>query len=262
MDNFEQQTLLQLIKNLSKSPLQDSEKLEETIAALKKIYSHNFRHLYSKFFTVIAENSQDENAILVQNLNYIYTTIQTEKQYNDDKTENFKRSILKLYDHINLDVSRINYITAMDAKNDKRQIGITEKIEKENKKLHDLKHQISDIQKNSIAILGIFSAIVITFVAGLVFTSSVLQSISTVSIYRLLLIVWILGFILTNILQMLFSFIATASNKKDLQTDKVKKTFSINKIFFIGVFIIILCWLFDAVNLRQMFINLLFASRV
>lgn len=45
-----------------------------------------------------------------------------------------------------------------------------------------IENDIENKQLENITILGIFSAIVITFVAGLVFSSSVLQNINKVSI--------------------------------------------------------------------------------
>ena len=55
--------------------------------------------------------------------------------------------------------------------------------------------------------MGIFAAIVIAFMSGTAFSSSVLQNIDNASIYRLSFIVLILGFFLFNLLIALFAFL-------------------------------------------------------
>ena len=57
------------------------------------------------------------------------------------------------------------------------------------------------------AILGIFVAIILAFVSGLVFSSSVLQNIDKTNIYKLSLVSLIIGFFIVNILFFLFNFI-------------------------------------------------------
>ena len=77
------------------------------------------------------------------------------------------------------------------------------------------------IEKQYITILGIFAAVVLSFVGGLTFSSSVLQNIDAVSIYRLLLVVDILGLILINTIYVLVKFICQI-NDKDFKIFKMK----------------------------------------
>ena len=67
--------------------------------------------------------------------------------------------------------------------------------------------KLNGMQKDYITILGIFAAIILAFVSGLVFSNSVLQNIDKASIYKLLLISITIGFFITNILLFLFSFV-------------------------------------------------------
>ena len=67
------------------------------------------------------------------------------------------------------------------------------------------------LQRNYVTILGIFAAIVFTFAAGTSFTSSVLETMASVSIYRLILMVALLAFVLFNSIYALFLFICRVS---------------------------------------------------
>ncbi len=71
-----------------------------------------------------------------------------------------------------------------------------------NKTIDDLK-QLSgkvqerqeDMQKEYITILGVFSAIVLAFTGGIVFSSLVLENIDKPSIYRISLMAFIIGLV-------------------------------------------------------------------
>ena len=69
------------------------------------------------------------------------------------------------------------------------------------------------MQKDYITILGIFSSIVITFVAGMVFSSSILNNIDKVSIYRLTFVIILIAMMLFNLLNLLLDFIAKVNMK-------------------------------------------------
>lgn len=77
----------------------------------------------------------------------------------------------------------------------------------------DLRSEIKGIEKEYISILGIFASIVLAFVGGITFSSSVLQNIGKVSIYRLLLVIVILALVLVNVIWMLIKFIAQINDK-------------------------------------------------
>ena len=63
------------------------------------------------------------------------------------------------------------------------------------------------ISETSVAILGIFSGIVLAVVAGLFYSSSVLENMVDVSLYRLICISSLVGFICFNLIAVMFLFI-------------------------------------------------------
>ena len=135
--------------------------------------------------------------------------------------------IIKLYDHFQLVSTQTDNVKSI------LEAGVEEAKE-------NLKSEIKGIEKEHISILGIFASIVLAFVGGMTFSTSVLQNMIGVSIYRLLAIVDLLGFIFINVVWLLIKFIATI-NEKNLEAFKIK-WFNIFCIAF--ACIIFISWIF------------------
>ena len=120
-------------------------------------------------------------------------------------------------------------------------------IEKAKKDIEEAKHDVKDAQKDNITILGIFSSVVLTFVGGAIFSTSVLENIHKVNIFRLLLIVDFIGFILTNTISILTNFIFKINDKNnpfELKIDNLNNIF-----FYIAIAIITAYLVFRGFNL-------------
>ena len=65
----------------------------------------------------------------------------------------------------------------------------------------------SKMSETSVTILGIFAGIVLTIVAGLFYSSSVIESINSASIPKLILVASLVGFICINIIAVMFHYI-------------------------------------------------------
>lgn len=118
----------------------------------------------------------------------------------DDILDDCRKIIIKIYDHCELALYQIENVQNI--------LGASIEDTKLN-----LKDEIRGIEKEYISILGIFASIVLAFVGGITFSSSVLQNIGSVSIYRLLLVVLILACVLVNIIWMLVHFIMQINGK-------------------------------------------------
>ena len=199
---------------------------------LEKLYysekeEDRFRHFYSDIFSVVSQIQQGDKPgsldILGQNLLEIR---QGYRALNVDKAGvriDISDSIRKLYDHISLDIARMGYSDAADRRisqeeairNLKNSVNVIQKDEdKISKDIASAKSQIEhfeermkDTQKDYIAILGIFAAIVITFTSGITFATSVLNNIHKASIFRLIGITALIGLVLINMLYGLFYYI-------------------------------------------------------
>lgn len=200
-------------------PTDNIVKYQEAIGKLEEIYKGtNYRHSYSTITKYIISHREkcifdkDQKIlhIIAFNIENIFATIDKQDIYEDE----FKNKVFKLKDHINLEILRIRDI--FDAENKtKAELEETKlelnNLKKESKQLNDniekSENQLKNMQKEYITILGIFAAIVFSFVAGLTFSTSVLSNIDKSSIYRLVLIVCLIGLFITNILHYLYSFV-------------------------------------------------------
>lgn len=240
-------SLRQLLMDLSKSQdvLKDRKDRREYYLRLEAIYynteSDNYRHFYSDIFACLslidADDSLGNLDILAQNMEVIkegYIPINRDEAHNNELID-IRKEIIKLYDHTNLDISRINYTKRMagetqselarakvlieDLKNKLAESddARAEAVNRLNTESSKLKEEVRDGQKKMqneyITILGIFAAIVLAFTGGMTFSSSVLENIDKASIYRMITIVLILGLVLANLIWLLIDFLRDINGK-------------------------------------------------
>ena len=120
-----------------------------------------------------------------------------------------------------------------------------EKSRATNSNLKIINKKAENMQKEHVTILGIFSSIVITFVAGMVFSSSVLNNIDKASIYRLVFIMALIALMIFNLVYLLLDFIAKINNQRILTESQGKKPAiieSINMVFFTILFLDFVLW--------------------
>lgn len=230
---------------------ENKEEVKEKAREIEGIYSGDFRHSYSDIFSTITEIYNKENcneAILLSNLKVLKKYIDKEKA----ETE-ISKKFLKLYDHVNLDVSRLVYTNKIVSRidRDKKDIWdevnrrcteLEENLEKAQNKHAHFEEELRNSHKSYVPILGIFASIVLTFVAGISFSSSVLQNINAVSVYRLTAVCILIAATLINIIYMLLSFI-------NIQILSGSKRFLNIKIVNItiagGSFALFIFWIFN-----------------
>lgn len=222
----------------------------------------SFRHFYSDIFSILTQMQQGDIQgdfnILGQNLDVIKKGYKAQNKDSRGNIIDISDSINKLYDHVSLDIARINYSDKAD-----RELLKKDSINEINKKLSMIEKRASDIeeksdifenkleksQKEYIAILGIFASIVITFVGGITFSSSVLQSMSSVSIYRVVLISLVIGLVLINVFYCLFAYInALVKAQKNL---KIAPLWIANIILLALMLCVVMLWRFGVVEKRN-----------
>lgn len=81
--------------------------------------------------------------------------------------------------------------------------------------MSDIDNREKKLYETNISILGIFSAIVLTFNASISFFAAILESLATASTYKFILIILIIGFITTNVLFGLYAFLSLVYRKND-----------------------------------------------
>ena len=171
----------------------------------------DYRHPYSEIFILLSELDNNEKAsidILVENLLKLY-------EFSRTKTnQELALNIQKLYDHVNLDVARINYIKKIDRRfsmdRDTTKNSISEmnsEVSKMKENVEEYIGKVDNSQKEYVTILGIFASVVVTFTGGVTFASSVLSNIGTTTNYRVIFVALILGIIIFNVIYCLLDFL-------------------------------------------------------
>lgn len=204
----------------------DPQKTVENISAYITSTNKLDRILYSEISNYVYSLEMSERGIFATNLEKLLLYSLDD---NNEVSEDCKKMIVKIYDHFQLALHQIENVNNIFA----------DSIEeaKEN-----LQKQIKGVEKEYISILGIFAAIVLAFVGGITFSTSVLQNISAVSVFRLLLVVDFLAFVLINVIYILVKFIFTI-NEKNAKLFNIK---ALNIACLVIAIIIVISWMFNA----------------
>ena len=224
-----------------------------------------FRHFYSDIFSVLTTIKQGDKPgsidILGQNLAVIRKGYQA---LNFDELGNkidISDSLKKLYDHVSLDIARMGYSDAADRNliQTSSIADIKAQVTEESSQVQQLSDTIKgiskdlesskDAQKEYIAILGIFAAVVLAFTGGIAFSTSIFQNLHRSSIYRIVLLSLIIGLVLINILYGLFYYVDRLVNKKDKR--KIKPLWITNLIFLLLICATVWSWYMGVAEKRN-----------
>lgn len=195
------ETSYKLLKRITEKILSDDE-INVIIDDIAEI-DNEHRYDYSVIYRFIA-NVYDYEPELVE---YIQANIET----LEDKLFNHPRKTVKhdkFTQYVLMETGRITRIGAVlntiDS-NAYRQEETEEKLEKVlkkekklNKRLREYVEKMDKAQIEVITVLSIFTSIVLSFVGGMAFSTSVLENIHKTDIYRLLFVMIILGLVLVN----------------------------------------------------------------
>ena len=184
------------------------------------------RILYSEISNYVFSLEMAERGIFATNLEKLLLYSLDEK---NNVADDSKKLIIKIYDHFQLALHQIENANNIFA------------------------NSIEEAKDNLQSILGIFAAIVLAFVGGITFSTSVLQNISAVSAFRLLLVVDFLAFVLINVIYILVKFVFTI-NEKDAKLFNIK---ALNISCLVIALIVIISWLFNANKIPDFISNFL-----
>lgn len=209
----------------------EAQKTMDTIVRYVEEKEKLDRILYSQISYYIFSLDMAERGIFATNVEKL---LQFSLKEENCESEDCRKIIIKIFDHFSLALHQIENANNIFANS-------IDEVKT------NFKKEIKVIEKEYISILGIFAAIVLAFVGGITFSSSVLQNMSDISIYRLILIVALLAFVLLNVIDLLVKLIFTIN---ELEAGKISfKWFNI-VILFIAV-ITILGWLLNFEGLPE-----------
>lgn len=222
---------------------------KEKIEILKKIYnSDENRHLYSSIFSLLTmidrheyKNQNNQKFILnniKENILSIYKFIFIEKNID----ENCKFSIIKLYDHINLEIARIEYMRNIDRKSEQAREELEknkmetkidiENLLSESKKLKknletqleetkEIKENIKDYNKEIFGVMGVF----LTIFSIISINFDAYKAVAELSLSKILLLFIGINLSLFLILNFMFGFIKDILISKNVSINQKNNGF-------------------------------------
>ena len=178
---------------------------QEDFLTLESIYSNNkYEKIYHHYYSDIGSVLSQQN---IEQLDYISTNLQYIKTNYTKNRIDIKNQIEKLYDHSNIRILEQRLVSKI---NNETQISIDKLTEQST----DIEAKLEKNKFDYITILGIFASVMLAFVGGFTFSTSVLNNIKEVSIYRLTFIAGLIGFVFFNLVFLLLHFLMKMTNRK------------------------------------------------
>lgn len=209
-----------------------------TIESIDNYIKAGDRIIYSEITTVVYSMTPEEQGTFNSNLERLMNYALSE----ESKTpKSMQDTVIRLWDHVHLAMKQVG-----NAKE------ILEKSTSEAKQsLHDeLYKEFKGIEKEYITILGIFSSIIISFVAGITFSTSVFENMHSVGIYRLVLVILLIAFVLLNTINLLVRYIFRLNKEEKCKFPM----WEVNLILAILLVLLLACWLLSVDQLPT-FVN-------
>ena len=212
---------------MAKSSFQDDD-IPAMIQKLNEVYSDDFRHTYSEFFPFIVnldkESPDSSYQFLLDNLNDVRK--QVEKSFIQENNSQYKtlyNRLQKLYDHINLEVSRYDYNTKTENRvkdlviqnqilQGRFQVTAAE-LNQARADLNDAKISFASSKTDLITVLSVFTAIAFTFSGGLNYLGSALTGMENAPFFKSAFFALLCGFVLCNVIFLLLYIIGKITGR-------------------------------------------------
>lgn len=174
-------------------PVKSMNSIEDFLKSKSKLE----RILYSELSSYIFGLTVEQRGIFATNVEKLLLySMSDSNQFDGD----CNKIVIKIYDHFHLALHQIENVQNI----------LTESVAEAK---DSVKKEVKGVQKEYITILGIFSSVILAFVGGITFSSSVLQNIDAISIYRLLMVIDLLAIVLINSIYVLVKFIMHINDK-------------------------------------------------
>lgn len=157
------------------------------------------RVLYSEITNYVYSLSSEERGSFATNVEHLLDYVMTNSN-SQEITSELQEMVIRIYDHCQLAIHQSDNIVSSFAS------GIEDTKQ-------DLANQFKGIEKEYISILGIFSSVVLAFVGGLTFSTSVLENIDKASIYRQVIISCIIGLVFFDLVWLMVDLIRSVNGK-------------------------------------------------
>ena len=183
--------LFQLLDELLEYPIETSDdisdaELETYFKKFSRIYCNKFRHWYSLISDYLGKRTPD-----------VYSTLDNGLRLIAD----YGKRVHPKSDEVNAGIDKL-----LDETKNLYAATVQSSSDAQNKAM-EVQKNVEHYHEQSVSILGIFSAVVLAFMGGISFSSSVLANFASVSMFRLIITIVLLGFVVFNALFILLRFV-------------------------------------------------------
>lgn len=211
IDRSEVENRERLVKSLLIQLANKKYKLDykDLTAQFTEVYKGGYRQMYSSLLPMIAEINESDEC----ELDFLCDNLGSFREYlkmdHDQEKWLFGR-ILKLNDHVNLEVQRLrsqrkiveDQIRTFNEVQEEL-ISLKKGLKQSESTLKKTKEKLKNFQIEIVTILAIFAAIVIAFSGGLTFVSNAVSGITSADLLKTVCISSLCGFVLFNTLALL-----------------------------------------------------------
>lgn len=188
-----------------------------------RLYSCNFRHKYAEISTVINNIDDDDGDgkgsvdFLMHNLSAI------QEKLSKEGSDSVYKSFDKMLDHINLEIGRKSNqkrfqdeLKDVRVQNEQLRGELDKTVTEISVLQNDLKTAQVQLQKSQtdiIAVLSIFSAVVLAFSGGFSLIANVFSGLTDTPFFKAMFFVALCGFVLFNLICLLMYFIGKITGR-------------------------------------------------
>lgn len=207
--------LFELLNKLGNDSMMPDE-CDQYISKLCETYSGNFRHMYSRFYSFVIVLGKEKREILASNLSEIFNKTQAKMRSGENVDVYAYNSIAKLYDHINIEISRVDEALKHSDKEKKLETSLLDKesrLEKIDSSMKDISARFEKSTTDIISVLGIFSAIVMVFFGGFSYVTNAITTLASVSLCKAAIVSLVAGFVILNTIVSMMYMVARITGK-------------------------------------------------
>lgn len=226
----------ELLQKIGAAELENISQLDALCDIVKRYYTDNERHRYSEVSAYLMET--DDIEYLLENLRQI------QKRLSElPENEKLSLNVFKLIDHITLELNRTKYNSknftdiqmnsmntvlhsamkeiskAVDTLRDEQSEKINKEIEIFKGETKSLKEKVEDSYSQFVAILGIFSAVVVVFFGGMTAFGSLFTNMHNIGRFKLAFTVSLIGFVIFNLIFM-FLYVLAKLLKREISASE------------------------------------------
>lgn len=207
-------TIVEIYKTKDEDLLNELDKFYDCFMRIYIIQENDktdvYRHPYNIVLRTLAELKA--RGADPESLNHLSEKIRSclaysHQKYHQNKTEasnRLRNCLYKLWDHIALDVFRINQMEMLHSDYNDLISGFTDKIQNCRTDIDSLNKNIEKSKLDVVAILGIFAAIIIGFVAPMVFSSQLLANLKDTPAGKIMIASAVCGFVAISLFYMVY----------------------------------------------------------